>query len=294
MNNHMEAEATPRDMPSAFKKILRSVSWTAVHSIIYFGVLIPLIMLWYKVMGNHDQYGEWFNNNGIVMIVVNDIIQITLFYGFIRIAKKENLFKRCNFVRIEPTKIYLIIALSLAAAVFTHTLFALPYLKSNFGGYESVMAFLVDTPSGWSFLLFLLIGSFYKEIFFRGLLFNELRRGLYLPVCYLLLCVIYTYYFELMRDVPLMLYAAVGTCLFTTLYLWTRSMYSAVIMQVLSTGGIYVLRHNAMIEQYHNGYHNALLVFTFSIIIFCLFKLRALCQTPSAYEHEDFKKYAKQ
>ncbi len=285
-------EDAPKNAPSTFKNIGRSVGWTIGHSAIYFGILVPLIMLWYQVMGKHESYGEWFNHNGIVMIVINDIIQVSVFYFFIKLVKKENLFKRCNFVCFDRTTALYVIALSIAAAIFTHTLFALPYLKNNFGGYESVMAFLVDTPSTWSFVLFLIIGSFYKEIFFRGLLFNEMRRGLNLGVCYVLLCVIYTYYFELMRDIPLMVYAAIGTCLFTTLYVWTRSMYAAVIMQVLSTGGIYVLRHNATIEEYNHTYHNVLVVVTFAVIVFSLFKIYTLSQQSNVQEHSDFKKYA--
>ncbi|CZF80089.1 CPBP family intramembrane glutamic endopeptidase [Grimontia marina] len=290
MSSHIED--APKRAPSAIKNIGRSISWTVAHSAIYFGILVPLIILWYQVMGKHEVYGEWFNHNGVVMIVVNDIIQISVFYLFIKFIKKENLFKRCNFVSFSKTTALYIIALSISAAIFTHTLFALPYLKNNFGGYESVMAFLVDTPSTWSFVLFLIIGSFYKEIFFRGLLFNEMRRGLHIGICYALLCVIYTYYFELMRDIPLMIYAAIGTCLFTTLYLWTRSMYAAVIMQFLSTGGIYVLRHNAMIEQYNHTYHNALLLITFGVIAFSLYKVYSLSKRSTVHQHSDFKKYA--
>ncbi len=244
------------------KKYLKMIGCIFVYILIYYIVLRLSILPVMSLVNSNASFKAWAVSNKTILIIVNDIVGLIVFVPLIALLKKQSLIKRCNFSKINIKASVLIALMGLASGIFTASVFKLPVIVEKFPGIITLLDYLVNSSTLPIFLAFLVIGSIYKEVLYRGLIFNELKENMSLSLAILIQGLIYgLLFFDL--NVPLTTYGLLGAVVFALLYIWYDSMWAPIIAQIGSTGGIYVF--GKLIELYPNA--NLILVIVISLIL---------------------------
>lgn len=209
---------------------------------IYFLVIKSLVYWGKNYILPQPGIGPWLNKNSLVVTVTSDLIQFTLFYFIFKKLKKKSLFDHVKLTKkISGINLAIIAVIGICAGFFTSSVFKLPYITEKYPDLVAIMKFMfVDGGNVVVFTCFLLVGSVFKEIFFRGLIFNEFRNNFPLVLGILLQGLMYGLLF-FSFSMPLMIYGFVGAVLFTVLYVLTDSLWAPIIAQATCQGSMYIL-----------------------------------------------------
>lgn len=275
------------------KQKLKPFGLVLLFCVIYMAVLFPILMGWYGYLGKIPSISAWIFRNKLAQIILNDIIQLGLFYWIIKKFKKENLFQRCNFAPIGKTTIGLSLLMGLTAGMFTMFILSMEYITTNHPIFPQLLSFLLSSDDLYIFIGFLLVGSFYKEMLLRGLIFNELRTVINIPVAILIQGFLYSaLMFTFNLDAVLWAYGALGAIIFGILYVWTRSMFTAVIMQITSTGTMYVI-HNQNIYDLLKENSQIGSISCLAIFLVAFFLMKKQSDKRKSETNPTFEKYLK-
>lgn len=208
---------------------------------IYYIILELAVYVWkYTLMPLHP----WFREHVLGVIVLNDLLALPVFYLTFRYLLKRHFFKEARFFRMSRGSIVIACTVGLMAGIFTAMFSRLPYIQSDELNFNALLSSLNDT-AWYVFLAFLLVGNFFKEILFRALLFNELRKVLPLYVAIVLQGLLYgALFFNF--DPPLTLYGFLGAVIFVLLYIWFDSIWAPILAQIFCQGIQYILWHSSL------------------------------------------------
>ncbi|GKU77858.1 CPBP family intramembrane glutamic endopeptidase [Paenibacillus sp. L3-i20] len=184
----------------------------------------------------------WFQQNTLVVIILNDIIGLPLMYIAFRLIYKQSLFKEARFHRMDSKAVSIALLVGIGAGLFTFAFSQLPVIQSDQYKFRELFDYL-NRAEWYVFLVFLLLGNIYKETLFRGMLLNEFRRVLPLAVAIILQGVLYGVLFFFL-DIPLTLYGFLGAVIFAILYVWFDSIWAPIAAQVACQGLQYILWHH--------------------------------------------------
>jgi membrane protease YdiL (CAAX protease family) len=201
---------------------------------IYYVIIELTVYFWqYTLMPLHP----WFREHVLGVIVLNDVIALPLLYLTYRYILKRNFFREARFHRMSSGSIFIACTVGLMAGIFTAMFARLPYIQSDQFLFQALFSSLND--SAWYvFLAFLLIGNLFKEVLFRALLFNELRKVLPLVIAIILQGLLYgALFFNF--DPPLTLYGFLGAVVFVLLYIWFNSIWAPILAQILCCGTVH-------------------------------------------------------
>ncbi|WP_139488497.1 CPBP family intramembrane glutamic endopeptidase [Brevibacillus dissolubilis] len=202
---------------------------------VYFVILQASAALWkFVLMPLHP----WFVENRLALIVLNDLVAIGVFYLMFRYGFKSNLFEEVKFTKMEKRPLYLSIFVGLMAGVFTAFFAQLPSIQSDQYQFHALFKALNET-NWYVFLGFVLVGNTFKELLFRGLLFNEVRKGFPLVASLLLQGFLYGALFFYLNP-PLTLFGAAGAIVFALVYVWFDSIWAPIVAQIFCQGIQYV------------------------------------------------------
>ncbi|MFD2673095.1 CPBP family intramembrane glutamic endopeptidase [Marinicrinis sediminis] len=253
------------------------VGKVALYIAIYFVVMQPLVYYWYEwFVPNLGALGEFMAVHGEWGLIVNDLIVIPIYAWIIYRYENRNPLKVWNFSPISMNTTAVTFLLSIAMGVWVTSIAKIPYVEDTFPQFEGLFAFLLG-PSLVHFLIFLIIHSIYKEVLFRGLIFNALRAAVPLWLAILADAVIYGFlFFQL--DPALTLYGGMGTVIFCLLYVWHRSLWTPIVAQIGLFGTYYVTRkiYTTYEIGFNYGFIIAILVSSVIVVVtkYYLFKTR--------------------
>ncbi|WP_026073913.1 CPBP family intramembrane glutamic endopeptidase [Acetivibrio cellulolyticus] len=208
----------------------------------YFLIIKSLVFVGRNYVLPQPGIGPWLNKNSLVVTVTSDLIQFTIFYFMFKKLKGKSLFEHVKLTKkISAGNLAIISIIGISAGFFTSAVFKLPYITEKYPDLVAIMKFMfVDGGNVVVFTCFLLVGSVFKEILFRGLIFNEFRNAFPLALAVLLQGLMYGILFFSFSP-PLMVYGFIGAVLFTILYVLVDSLWAPIIAQATCQGSMYIL-----------------------------------------------------
>lgn len=145
-----------------------------VFAIIYFFILSGNFILEHKSI-NIDKIKEIFLYNSFIIGAIGSLISIVLFM-IIYNYSKENLIKRCKFKKINKEYIIYIFLIMLGLSLVIITF--IDIMSNNSNIYEETNKNIkISCQSILAFSCTSIFTPIFEEIFFRGIIFNELRKS---------------------------------------------------------------------------------------------------------------------
>lgn len=221
------------------KKYLIMTRNIAIVSGGYFAILFGVAYALLFIANLSEGFKTWYKANAVFVMIVNDIVALSLaFFVLSKISKvKRN--KVFSLSKISMKTTLLITLTGLAAGLFTVSVFKIPVIEENYPMLNTTVDFLINPNSVLVFIVFLLINSLYKEVLFRGFLYNELKANLSLPLSVIIHGVLYGLLF-FQGNLSLSVYGFLGALLFVFLYECFDSLLAPFVAQVTSTGGLFI------------------------------------------------------
>lgn len=210
-------------------------------------------------------------------IIFATIVAIPVYYFIVK-ARKQNLFKLCSFSSIKPMSLFVLviagISINLSSGFLLEITQRLDFLKRYFEAHDELMKVLV----GGSNIIIVFIGTaiaapIIEEILFRGLIFNELKKVMSVTAAVVLQGVLFgMYHMQVVQGA----YAAVFGILMGLAYVWTKSIWSSIIIHVMINGTSTILSNIPTESRFMFVLENySAIIFAISLIlvIVCYFYL---------------------
>jgi membrane protease YdiL (CAAX protease family) len=212
------------------------VLWPLIFVVCYF----PFLNYWNNDIMAIESISFWLGNNNVIGFVLFDVATFAIFFFVMKLIHKKNLIVVSNFSKITRKVIINISILGVAMGVWVQAFFKIPYFHDNYPQFEQLFEYLT-TASLPIFILFLFVHSFYKEIFFRALVFNVLRTVQPITVSILITGVIYGGLFFLW-DIPMTIYALAGALIFGLMFEWYKSIWAPIVNELFLFGTYFIMR----------------------------------------------------
>lgn len=225
------------------KPYLVMIGRLVVFIAIYYAILQPLVYLWYNQLTKIDAIRPWLTDarNGNWGLVLNDFIAIPVYYFIMRRYQKRDLIQVCRFEKIPFRSVWQIALLSICMGLWVTSMVKIPAVSETFPQFEILFSSLIG-GAPIAFLIFLVVHSIYKEVLFRGLVFNELKSALPLGFALAGNALVYgLLFFNL--DPALTLYGGMGTVIFALIYYWYRSIWASIVAEIGLFATYYIARN---------------------------------------------------
>lgn len=210
-------------------------------------------------------------------IVFAAIVAIPVFY-IIGIARKQNLIEVCSFSHIKPISVLVLIiagiSINLSSGYLLEITQRVEFLKSYFEAHDKLMETLV----GGSNIIIAFIGTaivapIIEEILFRGLVFNELKKAMSVTVAVVLQGVLFgIYHMQVVQGA----YAAIFGILMGLAYVWTKSIWSSIIIHIMINGTSFILSNISEEVEFIKvleGYNPMIFAISLILVVVCYFYL---------------------
>ncbi|WP_239616492.1 type II CAAX endopeptidase family protein [Cohnella mopanensis] len=241
---------------------------------IYYALLQVLVIIWEQaVLPKYPSLAS----HGIIGLYSNAILAMPLYYFVLKRFYKKDLIAIAQFRKVNAKVHALNLLLAVSMAVWVMTLFSIPEVIEIAPGFENIVGFFL-AHNAWVFFSFFVINSVYKEILFRALIFNELKRALPLTAAMIVTGILYGILF-FSGDIPLMLYGTAGAVIFGLIYVWFKSIFLTIINEFVLFSAYYIIRHSGGIPE--GGIQYALLGVSSVAILALLYGLWKSKSSPS-------------
>lgn len=260
--------------PEGLKKYGVLLGNLAVYVGIYYALLQVLVIIWEQWV--LPAYPE-LKDHGIIGLYANALLAMPLYYFVLKKFYKKDLLAIAQFRNVGTVPHALNVALALCMAVWVMSLFSIPEVIERAPGFENIVGFFLK-QNAWVFFSFFVINSVYKEVLFRALIFNELRRAAPLPIAMLVTGIFYGVLF-FSGDIPLMLYGTAGAFIFGLLYVWYRSIWLTIVNEFVLFSAYYMIRHSGALPTGATLY--VLLIASSLAILGLMFALWKKSRAPS-------------
>lgn len=210
-------------------------------------------------------------------IIFASIIAIPIFYAISK-ARKQNLSQICSFSYIKPMSLFVLIiagiSINLSSGYLLEITQRLDFLRGYFEAHDELMKTLV----GGSNIIIAFIGTaivapIIEEILFRGLIFNELKKVMSVTVAVVLQGVLFgIYHFQVVQGA----YAIVFGILMGLAYVWTKSIWSSIIIHIMINGTSVILSNipeEAEFIKVLEGYSPMIFAVSLILVVGCCFYL---------------------
>lgn len=175
---------------------------------------------------------------GIILHDLTSLVFYTLLFGLVF---RKNIYKQSDLSAMTGKTTGIIVLLGIFMGLWMMSFVRFPFIADNFPQFKEAFDFLLG-KSIWFFVVFWVVHSFYKEIFFRGLIFNEMQRVLPTWLSIFILGIIYgALFFNL--DPILSSYGMLGAVILCLVYIWQKSIWTTIVAEfvLFST---YFVYHN--------------------------------------------------
>lgn len=205
----------------------------------------------------------------IIFFVIPVVINLVIFK-----IRKGNIIEFCRFKAMTLKDTVIVLLVTIAGIIFTlhliNTSFFLKYLP-EFDNYVK------DAIKGNLFATFFMAGLLLptcEEILFRGLIFNEMRKGLPVVVVLFLHILIYM---PFQPTVSIAVYAYLNFFIYALFFILTDSLWSSIIFEGLGAVGLYatkLLGFDRVIRNWGDPYLITVSIVSLILILIGVFSLR--------------------
>ncbi len=250
------------------KKICKMLGLNLLYILAYFAIFKSVVYLWYNVLKNDAIIGDWISGNQLGLVVLNDICAIPIFAVLIYLVKKQSILKVTQVKHINIRNTALSALTGIGMGIFLVNFLGLTFIKqiSNFNE-------LIDYIYNSNLLVFagfVIIGTFFKEMLFRGLIFNELSKAMPLILAILLDAIIYGALFFNFNP-PLTIFGILGNIVVILVYFKTKTLWAPYIAQATNNICVYFILNIS--GDFFEGFRIPGLILSTAIIGIALFLL---------------------
>jgi len=194
----------------------------------YYVSVQSYLKLFDKLAG-YDWFQPVLDINFRVFILAHDLTSLLIYFIIFRYVFRKNIFQMSDMRPMKRQTTLIIIALSIIMGIVMMSFVRIPAVADAFPQFNEAFDFLLG-KSIWFFVVFWMVHSFYKEIFFRGLIFNSMQRVFPTWLSIFLLGIIYgALFFNL--EIALSAYGMVGAVLLCLIYMWQKSIWSTIVSE---------------------------------------------------------------
>lgn len=199
--------------------------------------LIVNTLIGMKIIGG-ELYKWIYTNQSVLMIPA--IIIVMLLYLLIFKLKKKSLTEFCEIKKISFKSFALLCTIGISMGIFTTAFTSMSFVLEKFPELDSTINFFMGSGSIIiGILTSVLIIPAFEEVLFRGLIFNELRKNMALPIAFLIQNLIYAI---IQPNLMSIIFGFIGGFIFSLAYLWVRSLWAPILLQTSSCFFMLVFR----------------------------------------------------
>ncbi|NLF43251.1 MAG: CPBP family intramembrane metalloprotease [Bacteroidales bacterium] len=260
--------------PSAFILLYLSI-YLAAQTIITLIVALPILIFKMienpELLKNAEAFGALINDKILGLAIPCMLVSIFIclpVYFLISKIRKQDFFQYCKFTKTGSVIVGLSLVLGISMNIFIT--FALNYIN-NFipldeisGSYQELSEIIMSGNTVLIFITVGIMGPLIEEVFFRGLVYSELRKVLNAPAVIVIQAFLFAvYHMNLVQG----LYAfVIGVVLGIVVYK-TGSIWPAIVIHV-SFNSINVIIGKALpksLEPFFEKYH--IVMFAISVLL---------------------------
>lgn len=214
--------------------------------------VIVLMIAYYIIYRIHDVlwntvegYEAFMQGNGNIFVAVYCSLAVAAL-ALIFKKLRGNIAKEWCIRPISVRNVLLITIIAAGISVFTTCLTSIRIVKEMFPVFEEYMnAFMNDMPSLGLQVLCILLIPFLEEVLFRGIIFHQVSQKVNWVWGMVLSIGIYAC---LQGNLWIGLYAILGSIVYTLCFIWTKSLWGAVLVQVISAIFMLVIRRTTLVH----------------------------------------------
>ena len=185
-------------------------------------------------------YESFIDSNHHVPMIIWFILSFIILWAIFKFIKKKSIIEYCNFSRISLKNSVLMVYIGIGGFIFNTALINISFIDRNFPEFDASLKYIYEG----SFVIFailsaVIIGPIYEEILFRGVIFNELRSNIPLPVAIIIQSIMYGVLFF---NIPLGLFCFVAALLYSFIYIKLKTLWSLIILEFVQTFSVLLSR----------------------------------------------------
>ncbi|HEY9062510.1 MAG TPA: type II CAAX endopeptidase family protein [Pseudobacteroides sp.] len=253
------------------KKIFKMVGLLAVFIGVYYfatifvGIIIGIVLIIINLAtGNIDltiNFENYSEKYAYVTIIFVNIVTVLFMWVLFRI-RKENIFKNFNFNRINMKTIGLLIISAVLMQFFLSTLVSYVVQIDGFSNMVTQYTEITEPLMLGNVLIVIIVMGIvtpiFEEFFFRGIIYNELRKNLPVVVALIIQAVIFAAFHG---NIIQAIYTIILGVLLALIYNWYKSILSPIIFHLgFNISGIVLSKFKTI--QIFDNYRIVFLIFS--------------------------------
>ena len=190
---------------------------------VYYGAL-------YGEEGSLEGFDYFFSQNTNILLIVASFIALVFFWMAYKVQRKS-IFQALNLRKITLSAIPKSIFIGSFFSLFLFSLISLTNIYRLFPSHGKVMESII--PAEGNFLLIFLsiavVVPVFEEVMHRGIIYQQLKKGLPFPVAVLTQAIIFAvFHFNWLQGI----YAFLGGIVLALLYEYTKSLWAPILMHM--------------------------------------------------------------
>lgn len=165
-----------------------------------------------------------------------DVAVIPAFVLIFVLLKRQNIFKAVNFGRVNWKIVGILAVLTFFCSLFTSAFMKMPWAKALFPDVAMLLTGRLLGQAMLQFAIWLPLHAIWKEMLFRGIIYNEFRRAMPLTLAVILQALMEGLLFFKFIQFDLVFYAFLSSMIFGLVYTWCNSLWASFISQLMMEG----------------------------------------------------------
>lgn len=229
------------------------------------------------IVPNSGAYGKFLGKNLpiwiSIMFAITSLLVVFIFQIKKRIIKDryESIITMSNFKRLSRQDILLTTLVGLFTGLFFICMIKVSVVANNFPDFKQYIAMFMKSQSFIMVIIGLsIIGPLFEEVFFRGILFNIMRKKIPFIGALLLQAVLYGY---CQPNPSIQVISFFLAIMYGILYYRLRSIWSTVITAAVMNSVIFVSKKTGLLDQLGTTVPDHILLFISGISLFFMIVL---------------------
>lgn len=217
-------------------KYLQAGGYSILYIIVYLTIFKITENLYFMKWGNVMFAGRQLQNNVPLYHLVLDVSVIPAFLLIFILLKRQNLFKAVNFGRVNWKTVGIIAVLTFFVSLFTSAFMKMPWAPKIFPNVAVILTGRLLGQALLQFAIWLPLHAIWKEMLFRGIIYNEFRRVMPLTLALILHATMEGLLFFRFIEFDLVFYAFLSCMIFGLVYAWCNSLWASFLAQIILEG----------------------------------------------------------
>jgi uncharacterized protein len=165
----------------------------------------------------------------VSLVLLGSILLSLFIYKRLFKARQQNLWASCDFSKLQFQAIIKVLLLGLAYNCFFTVFAQITLLNRLFPDHHQIVSRLLGGNFWFALLIVGMMAPSFEEILFRGIVFNELRKIISLPLAIIFQGLVFgLYHMNALQSI----YGMVLGILAALVYIWVKSLWGPILMHI--------------------------------------------------------------